>query len=86
MAGAGGAEFGVSGEREVKVGSQFRTSQDSPSVVTVTKVEGENVTVDANHPLAGVALTFDVEVKDVRKASQEELDHGHVHGPGGHHH
>jgi FKBP-type peptidyl-prolyl cis-trans isomerase SlyD len=42
--------------------------------------------VDPNHPLAGVALNFSVEVLDVRAASEEELHHGHVHGPGGHHH
>jgi FKBP-type peptidyl-prolyl cis-trans isomerase SlyD len=44
------------------------------------------VTVDANHPLAGVTLNFDVEVVNVREASAEELAHGHAHGPGGHHH
>ena len=41
------------------------------------------VTVDANHPLAGENLHFDVEIADIREASQEELEHGHVHGPGG---
>jgi FKBP-type peptidyl-prolyl cis-trans isomerase SlyD len=44
------------------------------------------VTVDGNHPLAGEVLNFDVEVAEVRDATQEELEHGHVHGPGGHHH
>jgi FKBP-type peptidyl-prolyl cis-trans isomerase SlyD len=44
------------------------------------------VTVDANHPLAGVELHFDVEVMEVRDASGEEIAHGHAHGPGGHHH
>jgi FKBP-type peptidyl-prolyl cis-trans isomerase SlyD len=44
------------------------------------------VTVDANHPLAGQTLHFAVEVLDVRKATAEELSHGHVHGAGGHHH
>jgi FKBP-type peptidyl-prolyl cis-trans isomerase SlyD len=42
--------------------------------------------VDGNHPLAGVELNFSVEVLEVRDATKEELDHGHVHGPGGHHH
>ncbi len=76
------------GVPDVKPGMQFRSQspQGVPTVVTVTKVDGENVTVDANHQLAGVPLTFDVTIKDVRKASQEELAHGHVHGPGGHHH
>ena len=52
----------------------------------VAKIEGEDVTLDVNHPLAGVTLTFDVEVVEVREATKEELDHGHVHGPGGHEH
>ena len=54
--------------------------------VTVTAVNDTTVTVDANHPLAGQHLNFDVTIVDVRAATQEELDHGHVHRPGGHHH
>jgi FKBP-type peptidyl-prolyl cis-trans isomerase SlyD len=66
---------------------QFRSqSPQGSTVVTITKLEGDNVTVDANHPLAGLALSFDVDVKDIRQATKEELEHGHVHGPGGHHH
>lgn len=53
---------------------------------TVNKVEEEQVTIDFNHPLAGKDLNFDVELLDVRDATQEELSHGHVHGPGGHQH
>ena len=52
----------------------------------VVSVEGETVTVDFNHKLAGETLQFSVEVVDVRAASAEELAHGHAHGPGGHHH
>jgi FKBP-type peptidyl-prolyl cis-trans isomerase SlyD len=44
------------------------------------------VTVDGNHPLAGRTLNFSLEVAEVRKATHEEISHGHVHGPGGHHH
>jgi len=55
-------------------------------IVTVKAVEGDNVVVDANFPLAGQDLTFEVEIVEIREASQEELDHGHVHGAGGHHH
>lgn len=75
------------GEQEVRKGMQFQaqTSQGT-QVVTVTDVGLESVTVDGNHPLAGVALNFSVEVMDVRNATKEEMDHGHVHGPGGHHH
>ncbi|MGB5290352.1 MAG: peptidylprolyl isomerase [Lysobacterales bacterium] len=54
--------------------------------VTVLKVGRFNVDVDGNHPLAGKSLTFDVEITDIRDASAEELEHKHVHGPGGHQH
>jgi FKBP-type peptidyl-prolyl cis-trans isomerase SlyD len=54
--------------------------------VTVTEVGDDNVTVDGNHPLAGTQLNFDVKVIDVRDATTEEVDHGHAHGPEGHHH
>ncbi len=72
---------------DVNVGMQFHAQgEQGVSVVTVVAVDDENVTVDANHPLAGVTLNFDVEVKEVREATEEELSHGHVHGPGGHEH
>jgi len=52
----------------------------------VVSVEGDTVTVDFNHKLAGETLEFSVEVVDVRPATEEEIAHGHAHGPGGHHH
>lgn len=55
-------------------------------VLTVTQVGRDTVTLDGNHPMAGKTLHFDVEVASVRKATREELAHGHVHGVGGHHH
>ena len=73
--------------QDIEIGMQFQTpTSDGVSVVTVTGVDSENITVDANHPLAGMTLHFSVEVVAVRSATSEELDHGHVHGPGGHHH
>jgi FKBP-type peptidyl-prolyl cis-trans isomerase SlyD len=60
-------------------------SSTGEQIVTVTKVEAESVTVDANHPLAGKTLNFEVKVVGVREPTPDELDHGHVHGPGGHH-
>lgn len=72
------------GNQEVKKGMKFST--DRGAVVTVTEVGLDSITVDANHPLAGVELNFAVEVMEVRNATQEEIEHGHVHGPGGHHH
>lgn len=72
---------------DLEVGMQFGTqTPQGPMAIVVTQIEGEQVTVDGNHPLAGVTLHFDVEITDVRAASAEEQQHGHVHGPGGHHH
>ena len=61
-------------------------TQQGPVQVTVVKVGKFNLDVDANHPLAGQTLTFDVEITAVRDATEEEISHGHVHGPGGHDH
>ncbi|MGR2739002.1 peptidylprolyl isomerase [Halomonas sp. LR3S48] len=75
------------GVEAVEPGMQFQAqTQGGPLMVTVTKVEGDTVTVDGNHPLAGQKLNFDVEISEVREASQEEIEHGHVHGEGGHQH
>ena len=57
-----------------------------PRAVTIEKVGMTVVDVDLNHPMAGKDLSFDIEIVDVREASAEELEHGHVHGDGGHHH
>ena len=57
-----------------------------PRAVTIEKVGMSVVDVDLNHPMAGKDLHFDVEIVEVREASAEELEHGHVHGEGGHHH
>jgi FKBP-type peptidyl-prolyl cis-trans isomerase SlyD len=72
---------------ELKLGDMFQTGQDRHAhVVTVTAIDGDDVTLDANHPLAGVDLVFDTEIVEVREATAEEVAHGHAHGPGGHHH
>jgi FKBP-type peptidyl-prolyl cis-trans isomerase SlyD len=73
---------------EIAVGTQFHAqSPDGGAiVVTVTEVKEDVVVIDGNHALAGVDLNFDVKVIDVRQASEEEMAHGHVHGPHGHHH
>jgi FKBP-type peptidyl-prolyl cis-trans isomerase SlyD len=75
-------------EPEIEPGMQFNAEgPDGQAVmVTIAKVEGGTITVDGNHPLAGVTLNFDVTIADIREASAEELEHGHVHGPGGHQH
>jgi FKBP-type peptidyl-prolyl cis-trans isomerase SlyD len=75
-------------QSQVEVGMQFHAQGPNGEtlIVTVTEVSDENVTVDGNHPLAGAQLNFDVKVLDVRDATAEEVDHGHAHGPEGHHH
>lgn len=76
-----------SGVDKVEQGMQFQSeTEQGPVLVTVVEVKEDTVTVDGNHPLAGVHLNFDVTVREVREASEEELEHGHVHGEGGHQH
>jgi FKBP-type peptidyl-prolyl cis-trans isomerase SlyD len=77
----------LKGVPEVRVGLrlQAQTAQGTQAV-TVTQLTGDLVTLDGNHPLAGQNLNFEVEVAEVRAATAEELQHGHAHGPGEHHH
>lgn len=75
------------GVDRVMPGMQFQAqSPEGMRVVTVIDVVEDQVILDGNHPMAGVTLNFDVEVAGIRDATSEELDHGHVHGPDGHHH
>jgi FKBP-type peptidyl-prolyl cis-trans isomerase SlyD len=79
------SQFDFSGE--IKKGMQFQMHTDhGHQVVTVSKIEGDLVILDGNHPLAGQELNFEVEVTDVREASGDEISHGHVHQHGHHHH
>ena len=72
---------------EVKPGLQFRISNEPGSpMFRVMNVLGEEVFIDGNHPLAGEALHFDVEITESREATEDEIAHGHAHGVGGHHH
>jgi len=66
---------------DIKIGTQFQTETPDGHMMllTVTAVEGENVTVDGNHALADVDLYFEVEVLSIREATKEEIEHGHVH-------
>ena len=71
---------------ELKPGMQFEAQSDrGAQVFTIVRIEGTKVTVDSNHPLAGVTLHFDVTIREVREAAAEELQHGHAHGPDTHH-
>jgi FKBP-type peptidyl-prolyl cis-trans isomerase SlyD len=77
----------MQGAGDIKKGMQFQArTDDGMRVFTVTAVVGDMVTLDGNHPLADRTLHFDVQVVSVREATTEELEHGHVHGAGGHHH
>ncbi len=72
---------------EIEPGVQFEaTTNRGTEILTVVSADDDMVVVDGNHPLAGQTLNFDVSVVDVRDATEEELAHGHAHGPHGHHH
>lgn len=74
------------GIETIEVGMQFQAdSSNGPAVVTITTIDGDNITIDGNHPLAGEQLTFDVEVMDIRPATDSEMEHGHIHGAGCNH-
>lgn len=74
-------------EPAIQVGMQFQANgPQGPILVTIIEVTDTEVTVDGNHPLAGVVLNFKVEVKEVREALADEISHGHAHGEGGHQH
>ncbi len=76
----------VDDRSKVVVGGRYRAwLAGGAQLVQVTAIDGDQVSVDGNHPLAGMSLHFEVEVAEVRKATAQELTHGHVHGPGGHH-
>lgn len=71
---------------DIEIGMQFHADVSYGSgIITITEIDGDDVTIDGNHPLAGEALTFAVEVMDVRPATDEELAHGHIHGAGCNH-
>jgi FKBP-type peptidyl-prolyl cis-trans isomerase SlyD len=73
----------------IEVGMQFERAGEEgedDQLFTITDIADDKVVVDGNHPLAGMVLVFSCTVSDVRAASGEEIAHGHVHAPGGHHH
>ncbi len=76
------------GEMKPEIGMQLAAEGPNGEVVPlwITKIAGDDITLDGNHPMAGKALHFAVEIKDIRQATKQELDHGHVHGEHGHDH
>ncbi len=74
---------------DLEVGMMFETRDpetDETAQYRVTAIDAGMVTVDGNHPLAGMSVRFDAEILEVRAATEEEIAHGHVHGEHGHHH
>jgi len=79
--------FQNDGDEQLSEGMQVQVdTNNGMAVALVTKIEGEDVTLDLNHPLSGMDLKFDIEIMDVRMATAEEIEHGHAHGEGGHQH
>ena len=75
------------GVADIQPGMQFQANTNAGTrLITVVGVQDDQVTIDANHPLAGATLNFDVKIVNVRDATSEEKSHGHVHGAGGHQH
>ena len=75
--------FQADGDEKLEAGMQVRVeTNEGISIADVASIEGEEVTLDLNHPLAGVALNFDINILSVREATKEELDHGHTHEDG----
>jgi len=76
-----------SGVDKLEVGMCFQSSGgQEPEGIIISRINGDQITVDSNHPLAGVVLNFDIDILSVRDATEEELKHGHIHGPDGHKH
>ena len=74
-------------DKEITVGDQFQVNNEPHApIFTVISIEGEDINIDGNHPMAGHDLFFQIEITEKRDATQEEMDHGHAHGAGGHQH
>ena len=75
-------------DEELEIGKEFQYDDEEGNVyhVRITAIGEQTITVDGNHPLAGKTLNFEVEIIDIRDATKEEKEHGHIHGEGGHHH
>lgn len=75
-------------DADIREGMQFhaQSSNGEPMIITINSVDGDNIVIDGNHPMAGMKLNFDVEVIDVREATHTEIEHGHVHNGDEHDH
>ncbi len=80
------SEFPEDEELEEGMVFQLKNGSEDPAILTIVELKDDTVTVDGNHPLAGMTLHFDVKVTEVRPATEEELEHGHAHSGCGHEH
>lgn len=81
------AMFAGADEEHIVPGAQFHAQTNAGmQTIVITAVDGDTISIDGNHPLAGETLHFKVKILEVRAATKDELSHGHAHGPGGHHH
>jgi len=78
------AMFDADEANEIQAGMQFQSQSEDGAmmIITVSEINGDKVTIDGNHPLAGITLHYNVHVVDVRDATEEEIDHGHIHAHG----
>lgn len=75
------------GDQEIEIGMQFQINEEpNAPIFAIQEIDGDKITLNGNHPLAGTDLFFNVEITEKRAATEEEIAHGHAHGPGGHHH
>ena len=77
-------ERAMFGDQDLEVGMQFHAQSEDGGLImiTISKIDGDDITIDGNHPLAGVRLHYEVHVADIRDATEDELSHGHVHQHG----
>lgn len=75
------------GDQELEIGMQFQINEEpNAPIFAVQTIEDDKITLNGNHPLAGIDLVFNVELTETRDATEEEVTHGHAHGAGGHQH
>lgn len=78
--------FPADAELQVGIAFQAQTQEGKPITLWIRAIQGDEVTVSPNHPMAGQTLNFNVEIVEVREATAQEKEHGHAHGPAGHDH
>jgi FKBP-type peptidyl-prolyl cis-trans isomerase SlyD len=75
-------DSGESGELQVGMQFQSQSEDGAMMIITISEINGDDITIDGNHPLAGITLHYNVHVVDVRDATEDEMSHGHIHAHG----